>query len=411
MANITFDDEFDALSGTWQPTWPWSSGGTSLLSAWFPNPSLVPADGNPVSINNGALNLANYPRPADVSADSVGGQSRIGGQVNTDGTFSQTYGYFEIRAQLPADPGYLGAIWMLPVNGGGTYSELDIAEVVSNSPSTLTYNVWRPNPDGGWVNVADTSQGFHTYAVDWEPDNITWYFDGQQIAQTTTPSFMNQPMFMILGNESGTDGSWGGAPGSGSSSQMRVDYVRAYDSNPYTSGGALTFQSGANTMPSSSASVDSSSASAPTDTSSASMPADSSTASAATTTSSAAPDSSLSSNSVGTPSNSGSTSGNDSNASANIIDIAGGQSLIAATSGSDLFVTNGSDHQTTISDFTPGTDKIDFEMTAQDFSNVSIDTSSQGWALINFDGNRIDLPGVAPSQLSQGDFLFNTGQQ
>jgi hypothetical protein len=75
-----------------------------------------------------------------------------------------------------------------------------------------------------------------------------------------------------------------------------------------------------------------------------------------------------------------------------------------------VFVVDGSDHQARISDFTPGTDKLDFEMTAQDFSDVSIDSSSQGWALINFDGNRIYLPGVAPTQLSQGDFLFNTGQ-
>jgi beta-glucanase (GH16 family) len=377
LANLTLDDEFDSLSSTWQPTWPWSGGGSSILSAWFPNPSLVPAGGNSISIKDGALDLANFPRPADVSADSVGGQPRIGGQVNTDGTFSQAYGYFEIRAQLPADPGYLGAIWMMPVHSGALYSELDIAEVVSDNPSTLTYNVWRPNPDGGWANVANTSQGFHTYAVDWEPDNITWYFDGKQIAQTTTPSYMNQPMFLILSNESGTNDSWGGAPASGSSSQMLVDYVRVYDSNPYTNGGALTFQSSDN----------------------------------ATTSSSASPDNSTASASDTTSLSSSGTAGGNSNASASIIDIASGQSRISATAAADMFIINGSDHQARISDFTPGTDKLDFEMTAQDFSNVSIDTSSRGWAVINFDGNRISLPGVTPSQLSQADFLFNTGQQ
>ncbi len=377
MANLTFDDEFDSLDSTWQPTWPWSAGGTSVLSAWFPNPSLVPADGNPISVSNGSLDLANYPRPDDVSADSVGGQSRIGGQVNTHGTFSQAYGYFEIRAQLPADPGYLGAIWMMPVQSGALYSELDIAEVVSESPSTLTYNVWRPDPDGGWVDVANTSQGFHTYAVDWEPNNITWYFDGKQIAQTTTPDYMNQPMYLILSNQSGTNDSWGGAPDSGNSSQMLVDYVRVYDSNPHASGGAQTPQSTDSATTSSSASMDNSAASA-----------------------------------SGSLSNSGGTGsvGNSSNGSINIVDIGGGQSGISATSGRDVFVVDGSDHQARISDFTPGTDKLDFEMTAQDFSDVSIDSSSQGWALINFDGNRIYLPGVVPSQLSQGDFLFNTGQ-
>jgi beta-glucanase (GH16 family) len=414
MATQTFDDEFDSLSGTWHSTWPGSPGGTSLLSAWFPNPSLVPADGNPVSINNGSLDLANYPRPDDVSADLVGGQSRIGGQVNTSGSFSQTYGYFEVRAQLPSDPGYLGAIWMLPANPGGTYSELDIAEVVSRAPSTLTYNVWRPEPDGGYVDVANTSQGFHTYAVDWEPDNITWYFDGQQIAQTTTPSYMNQPMFMILSNESGTNDSWGGAPDSGSSSHMLVDYVRAYNANP-TNGGTLTFQSSSNDTTTSSASTNTSTASGSTD-STTPATTGSTTALASTDNTTAVSGSTDNSTTPATTDTNTTTTGGSlpdsgSNGSSNIVDLASGVSRISATSAADMFVINGSDHHARISDFTPGIDKLGFGITAQDFSNVSIDTTGRGWAVIEFDGNRIYLPGVTPSELNQSDFLFSSSQQ
>jgi beta-glucanase (GH16 family) len=25
--------------------------------------------------------------------------------------------------------------------------------------------------------------GFHTYGVDWEPDTITWYFDGKRFSR------------------------------------------------------------------------------------------------------------------------------------------------------------------------------------------------------------------------------------
>ena len=39
--------------------------------------------------------------------------------------------------------------------------------------------------------------GFHTYGVDWEPDTITWYFDGQKVFQTATPIDLNKPMYMI----------------------------------------------------------------------------------------------------------------------------------------------------------------------------------------------------------------------
>jgi hypothetical protein len=176
---------------------------------------------------------------------------------------------------------------------------------------------------------------------------------------------MNQPMYMILSNGSGTPGSWAGPSDSATSSQMQVDYVRVYDSNPYTTGGALTFQS----------SGDANTDNTPSDNTSSDNGASDSAA-----------------------------------ASANVIDVATGHSQLSAADG-DVFVFSGSDHQTRISNFLPGTDKLDFEMTAQDFSGVSIDTNSRGWARINFDGNRISLPGVTPDQLSQGDFLFNTGQQ
>jgi len=100
-----------------------------------------------------------------------------------------------------------------------------------------------------------------------------------------------------------------------------------------------------------------------------------------------------------------------SNGSSNIVDLASGVSRISATSAADMFVINGSDHHARISDFTPGIDKLGFGITAQDFSNVSIDTTGRGWAVIEFDGNRIYLPGVTPSELNQSDFLFSSSQQ
>ena len=72
-----------------------------------------------------------------------------------------------------------------------------------------------------------------------------------------------------------------------------------------------------------------------------------------------------------------------------------------------MFVINGSDHNTQIQNFAPDSDRIDFEMTAQDFSNVSITAGRDGHARINFDGNHVSLPGVTPDQLSQSNFLFD----
>jgi Ca2+-binding RTX toxin-like protein len=79
------------------------------------------------------------------------------------------------------------------------------------------------------ATVSNTTAGFHTYGMDWEPDFITWYFDGQPVYQIATPADMNQPMYMIVNLAVG--GIFAGAPDYVSSGQMQVDYVRAYQAD------------------------------------------------------------------------------------------------------------------------------------------------------------------------------------
>ena len=33
----------------------------------------------------------------------------------------------------------------------------------------------------GYVGLSSNFSYFHTYAIDWEPGRITWYYDGQEI--------------------------------------------------------------------------------------------------------------------------------------------------------------------------------------------------------------------------------------
>src|SRR4030095_7896236 len=78
------------------------------------------------------------------------------------------------------------------------------------------------------------SLGYHTYGVDWEPDYITYYFDGQQVFKAPTPADMNEPMYMIANLAVG--GYW---PGNANSTtpfpaQMKIDYIRAYSNTPPT---------------------------------------------------------------------------------------------------------------------------------------------------------------------------------
>ena len=242
--SLTFDEEFDALSfnngtgGTWSPTFSYSPHGSTddSVSSYQVNPLWGPtsaSDANVFSTSNGVLSMAIKPTPADVS----GAISKpfIAGQLLTDRSFTQTYGYFEMSAKLSNAAGVVNAFWMLPADGSWP-PELDVVEVLGNDPTTLVLTSHSKNgTDPHWTDVPDASKAFHTYAVDWEPDKLTWYFDGKQVAQQNTPADMNKPMFMMLSTVLGTSSSWAGAPTPGETGQMQVDYVRAYSHNPNAS--------------------------------------------------------------------------------------------------------------------------------------------------------------------------------
>ena len=242
-ANLTqtFDEEFDSLSlkngsgGIWSPAYSYSpNGGTDgSLSSYQVNPLYGPTsapDANVYSVSNGVLSMAIKPTPSDISGTVS--KPFIAGNLLTDKSFSQTYGYFEMNAKLSNAAGVVNGFWLLPADGSWP-PELDVAEVVGSNPKTL---VETSHSSGGttphWTDVPDTSQAFHTYAVDWEPDKLTWYFDGKQVMQQDTPADMNKPMYMQLSALVGTSSTWAGAPNPGETGQMQVDYVRAYSHNP-----------------------------------------------------------------------------------------------------------------------------------------------------------------------------------
>ncbi len=241
--NLTFDDEFDSLSlnngsgGTWSPFFNYSPNGSTGggTSSWQVNPFYGPTSGgdaNVFSDNNGVLSIGIKPTPASVSG-AVNNTPFLAGQLMTNNSFSQTYGYFEMNAKLSNAPGSEAAFWMLPADGSWP-PELDGAEVLGNSPSTLvmTAHSKTNGTTPHWTAIPDSSKGFHTYGVDWEPDKITWYFDDKQVMQQDTPADMNKPMYMMLSTLTGTSSTWVGAPNAGETGGMDVKFVHAYSSNP-----------------------------------------------------------------------------------------------------------------------------------------------------------------------------------
>lgn len=237
----TFGDDFNTLqfydgtTGVWEAKYWWAPEKGATLSGngelqWYINPSYAPtASANPFSINNGVLTITAKETPDSISAE-VNGYDYTSGMLTTHASFAQTYGYFEIRADMPNDQGAWPAFWLLPEDGTWP-PELDVVEMRGQDPNTVHVTV-HSNETGQQTSVTSavsvaSTDGFHTYGVLWQEDEIVWYFDDVAIAHADTPSDMHKPMYMLVNL---AVGGMAGTPGTdfADGSQMKIDYIRAY---------------------------------------------------------------------------------------------------------------------------------------------------------------------------------------
>jgi beta-glucanase (GH16 family) len=167
-------------------------------------------------------------------------------RLKTQAKFEQAYGRFEARLKLPYGQGMWPAFWMLGNNiqraGWPTCGEIDIMENIGREPSIVHGTIHGPGYSGAngigapyALSSGTFSDNFHVFAVEWEPNQIRWYVDGQ-LYQTRTPADLppgstwvfDHPFFMILNVAVG--GYWPGDPDSTTvfPQKMYVDYVRVY---------------------------------------------------------------------------------------------------------------------------------------------------------------------------------------
>jgi beta-glucanase (GH16 family) len=80
------------------------------------------------------------------------------------------------------------------------------------------------------AHVADTSGAFHRYGLDWQADEMTWYFDDKPVFKEPTPADMHAPMYLLINLAVGGRGSWPGPPSGATAFPARftVDYLRVY---------------------------------------------------------------------------------------------------------------------------------------------------------------------------------------
>lgn len=164
--------------------------------------------------------------------------------IDTDGKFYMTYGFIEMEAKLPYGKGTWPAFWLFN-HIGDDRPEIDIMEAYAGGgpdsgwstadmkPTAFAATIW-PNgheaPSAGHKTLqllGDLSAGFHKYGLLWEPNKMTFYFDGQAFYSTSVT--MNRQMYIILdlwfGSASGTPDQ---STPTGELNSFEINYVKVW---------------------------------------------------------------------------------------------------------------------------------------------------------------------------------------
>ncbi len=235
--DLIFDDDFSGSSID-ASKWSFDIGdGCPVLCGWGNAEEQYYRSEN-TTVSDGKLIIT-------TKNESYGGKQYTSSKLITSQKFNSRYGRYEASIKLPSAGGIWPAFWMLPENGNWpSTGEIDIMEAQHKNPQKVGGTVHYSN--GGWRfngreydAGTDLSQGFHEYAVEWEPNEIRWYVDNQ-LYHTVTPAntvdpwpFSEGNWYIILNVAVGGPGT----PYTGNiqptpqdyPTQMEVDYVRVYN--------------------------------------------------------------------------------------------------------------------------------------------------------------------------------------
>ena len=217
---MVMDSEFNRASlntNIWTPGWFGSAVTDPVNTAEDDcyNSNNVVATGSMLDLNvtdqSSTCNGKSYPYTG----------SLISTQPNGSNTgFLYTYGVVEARVYIPAASNDTIANWpgvWADTTPSETYGEDDIVEGLAGQ-ACYHYHTNTEAPGGC---VTTITPGWHTFASDWQPGTITYYYDGTKVGSEASTT--SQPMYIILDNTISASNLSLAGP-----STMQVQYVRVW---------------------------------------------------------------------------------------------------------------------------------------------------------------------------------------
>jgi len=225
----TFHDDFDQhplLNGKWAPhyaggaSWPearyWGGDGSDFkrkttyngeqqiyVDPRYGGRATTPLGLDPFKVRDGVLSIVASRTPPALKSVLFNNEY-VSGILTTQSSFSQKYGYFEIRSKIPVGTGVWPAFWML-ANDGGWPPELDVMEGRGQRPGDLVMTTHWRNRATGLVQSCgfdfsrpDASTDFHDYGVLWTRDRVVYFIDRKPVSDIKVPIGFDDPMYMIV---------------------------------------------------------------------------------------------------------------------------------------------------------------------------------------------------------------------
>ncbi|MFM8926720.1 MAG: family 16 glycosylhydrolase [Rhodoluna sp.] len=165
-------------------------------------------------------------------------------KIVTRGKLGFKYGSISARMMLPEGVGMWPAFWMLGVprktcDGWPSCGEIDIVEARGSQPYHSVASLHGPGYSGGnalsdyfFSGNEPLTAGYHVYRVDWLPNSIKFYVDGELIGSRSKTSIapnswvFNAEFYLILNLATGGNFDGGALDETIQKASLHIDYIR-----------------------------------------------------------------------------------------------------------------------------------------------------------------------------------------